>query len=135
MSCLQRGQHSVIKIGVSVTPWLHRQSGGTLLQEGTMRCLSPTIPSLHHVCWSAGKKGPLVPCLSLTESAGSVTRNDNLTETRRLWRGPASSRAVPSSQAQTPGSPSLKKQLGKCCFHKGIFFLLKTINDVIEGES
>lgn len=98
------------------------------------------MPLTHHPffaprlleCW---KERAACSLPVVTESAGSVTRNDNLTETRRLWRGPASSRAVPSSQAQTPGSPSLKKQLGKCCFHKGIFFLLKTINDVIEGES
>lgn len=55
-----------------------------------------------------GKKGALIPCLPLIKRAGSVTRNDNLSEMRCLQRGPKGSKAVPSSHARDPFLPLAK---------------------------
>lgn len=56
-----------------------------------------------HPCESCGgKNGALVSCLPLIERAGGVTRNDNLSEMRCLWRGPEGSKVVPSSHTRDP---------------------------------
>lgn len=84
------------------------------------------LPHTHPCKSGGGKKGALVPCPLLIERAGSVTRNDNSSEMRCLWRGPEGSK----HHARDPFL-----QLGKCCFHKPILSPLKTINGVIDGQS
>lgn len=72
-----------------------------------------------------GKKGALVPCLLLIEKAGSVTRNDNLSEMRCLWRGPEVSKVVPSSHARDPFLPLAEEavSLGNLVFTNVYFSL------------
>lgn len=83
--------------------------------------LPPARPCKSH----GGKKGALVSCLPLIERAGSVTRNDNSSEMRCLWRGPEGSEAVPSSHARDPFLPLAEEavSLGNLVFTNVYFSL------------